>query len=189
MKKVMITIVLLAFVILTIPGCVKNSPEPIIKADVRANAIDVTGDKIIDDNDIFNLYDLSDQIYNDKVVPYMEKAGINDKRELYTPEATAKARTKLTVVEYEAFIKSAEEWNKVNAQLEATIAKIADKIVETEKPPPGSGKVAVCHVWGPIELYDGTVIKYAGILLPVGGTDNKFSRIVAGFSKGLLEGR
>ena len=63
-----------------------------------------------------------------------------------------------------------------------------DKVIEKENPVFRSGKVVHCAIWGPIELFDRTVIKYAGIQIPVGST-NKYCRIVTLFSSQLINGR
>lgn len=186
MKQVLVIyFALVAFVIF---GCSKNDNYHLVMKPVKADSIDADKNGKIEENDIFILYDLSDQLYDSKIKPYLAKAGIEDKAELYNKDASFRLRSKLTVLEWETFTRNIEEWSKVNAQIEATAKEITDKVVE-EKLVSGSAKVIFCHVWGNIELADGRVLKYASIRIPVGGTENNFARITNLLSKKFIEGR
>jgi len=163
---------------------------PLINSDqVKAKAVDANKNGTIDENDVFVLDDIANQIYDEKIQPLLLKAEIRDKLELYAADANFRLRSRLTVIEWETLSRNMDEWNKINAQIDATAKEAMDKIVEKQNPVSKSGKVVACADWGGIGISDGMVIKYAGIQMPSGGTDNKFSRIAALFSAKLLVGR
>jgi len=189
MKKVMILVIFLLSATLMSFGCsLRNKPEPLIKP-VKANAVDANKNGVFDDGDLFILYDLSDKIYEDQILPYMKKADIGSKAELGSPDALIKLRGSLTVIEFERFMQNIEEWNTANSQIDATAKAITDIKVEPAKLVSKSDKALGAHVWGQIELSTGIVIKYAGIKIPVGGTDNRFSRVVNLISNKFIAGR
>lgn len=188
MKRLIFFIFSFLILIISCLGCAKDEKFITLETtNVKARPVDANKDGTIDDKDMLVLDELATQIYQDKILPLLLKAGISDISELYTPEGGLKVRTRLTVAEYESLKKYLDEWQKVNAQTDATVKEIADRII---KPSPiKSGKVVACHVWGVIELADGTVIKFAGIQMPAGGTNNKFSRIATLFVSRLVNDR
>jgi len=186
MKKV---IALFIFLTIICIGCGKHEQQITLKPDIKARAVDADKNGVIEDKDVFILYETADQVYNEKIQPLLLKAGIKDKLELFTSDANFRLRSRLTVIEWETLTRNMEGWNKINAQIEATAKESMNKVVEKQNPVSKSGKVIACADWGGIGLADGTVIKYAGIQMPVGGTENKFSRIAALFSAKLLVGR
>jgi len=142
-----------------------------------------------DDADLFILYDNPDKVYNDGVSPYMQKAGIGSKTGLGSPTAIFKIRRSLTVSEFDIFMVNIGRYNLINAQIEVTAKAITDRKIEPKEPDMKSAKALGSHVWGQIELASGIVIKYGGIKIPVGGTDNRYARIVSLLSNKYIAGR
>jgi hypothetical protein len=189
MKKALVLTVFLALATLIVFGCAKSDNSQLMVKPVKARAFDADKNGLIEEKDVFILYDRADAVYDGKIQPYLTKAGVENTAEIYTQEANFRLRSKLTVIEWEEFTRNLEEWNKINAQIEATAEEAMNKVVEQENPVSRSGKVAACHAWGPIEFVDGTVIKYAGIQIPVDIRNNKYCRTVALFSSKLINGR
>ncbi len=169
-------------------GCSQHQPESVIHT-VKARAVDANKNSIIDDGDLFILYDRLDEIYNDKMLPYMERASIGNKIELGSPTGMIKLRGGLTVVEFERIIQNIAEYNLVSSQIEVTAEDIANKGIDPPKLVSKSDKALGVAVWGQIELASGIVIKYAGIKIPVGATDNRYSRVVSILSNKYIAGR
>jgi hypothetical protein len=182
-------ILVLLFGLLMGLGCsARNKPELLIKP-VKAHAVDANQNGLHDDNDVFILYEHSDKVYNDKIVPYMQKAGIGSKTELGSPNAMLKIRGALTVTEFDIFMQNMAEYNLINSQIEATAKAFVERKLEPKSLPVKSEKALGSHVWGQIELASGIVIKYGGIRIPVGATDNRYARVVSVLSNKYIAGR
>lgn len=189
MRKVIILVTLIVLSTLMSFGCSSKSPPDILIHSVKANAVDSNKNGVFDDDDLFILYALLDKIYEDKILPYMQKAGVGNKTELGSPIATFKIRGNLTVTEYDLFMQNIAEYNKANSRIEATAQTIADRNIKPIVRHRKSEKALGSHVWGQIELASSIVIKYGGIKIPVGATDNKFARVVAVLSNKYISGR
>jgi hypothetical protein len=182
---ILVTIILL----LAFYGCGTKNPEPFKPPEYKEKAVDANKDGVINEDDVVILDDQADTLYKGKIEPILLKIGIKDKLQLYTDDAKFRARSRLTVIEWESLKQNLDDWNRLQSQVDATMTAYTNAILDAGKEPIRSGKVRSCADWGGIELYDGTVIKYAGITLYVNGTNDKYSRLAATFSAKLLVGR
>ena len=151
----------------------------------KSHAIDADKNGIIDDKDILIAMETADSYFASWLQPFIVKAGMKDKNDLVTEDADLRLRSNLTVTEWETFNRNMKEYNRLEAQLDATAKESADRMVAKKTPIFRAGKVAGCG-WGQIGLQDGLIIKYAGIRIPV-GSKSKYSKMVGLLSNKLIQ--
>jgi hypothetical protein len=127
MKKVMILVVFLLLTTLTNFGCATNINKWPPVETPKAHPSDANKDGNIDLKDISFLDDISEKLYEDKIVPYMDKANVESLSELLSPEGSSKLRRYLTVVDFDTLMYNYKEWDIVKAQIKETMIYIQKK--------------------------------------------------------------
>lgn len=154
----------------------------------KGHVVDADKNGSINDRDVGILCKANDLFWNTNLLPYMKKAELSDKIDLFRKDANIRLMNSLTVSEWRIFNDNLIEYNKAEADIEATARAIADVVLSMQKPKIRTGKVVSSTYYGHIELVNGVVLKYAGVSYPSGAM-SEYSRISALMSVSLVNGR